>query len=153
MGFKPKHTNLKVANMFKKVIGSIAVGMLCISSAASSQVVVVVNPANDAAIDAKVVKRIFLGKEKSFSNGSAIEAINLAPSSATRGEFDEKVVGRSSSQVSAYWSKLVFTGKGVPPSELNSDADVIAAVAANPNAIGYVDASSVTDGVKAISLD
>ena len=60
-------------------------------------------------------------------------------------------MGKSGSQYKAFWSKLVFTGKGKPPKEMSGDAAVIAAVSANPDAIGYVSASAVTDAVKVIA--
>nr|WP_136249644.1 phosphate ABC transporter substrate-binding protein [Ningiella ruwaisensis] len=139
--------------MLKTFKVTMASAMLCLSAFSYSQVVVVVNPANDASIDAKTVQRIFLGKEKKFSNGNAAIPINQTADNSVRAQFDESIVGRSSSQVSAYWSKLVFTGKGVPPEELSGDAAVIEAIANNPNAIGYVDAASVTDAVKTIPVN
>ncbi len=66
-------------------------------------------------------------------------------------EFNDKVVGKSSSQLNAYWSKLVFTGKGTPPEKLTTDQAVIDFVAANNDAIGYVDSAKVTDKVKVIA--
>ncbi len=63
-------------------------------------------------------------------------------------EFAKKVLGKSSSQLKAYWAKLVFTGKGTPPKQINSDAEMIKLVAANPNLIGFVNAASVDDSVK-----
>ena len=56
---------------------------------------------------------------------------------------------KSSSQIKAYWSKLVFTGKGKPPTEL-SGADAIKFVAEKPYAIAYVDASKVDTSVKVL---
>jgi len=120
---------------------------------AFAEVVMVVHPSNGDSLDSKVVKRIFLGKEKKFPSGGSITPINQSADSAVRGDFDDGVLGRSSAQVSAYWSKLVFTGKGVPPEEVANDAAVIAAVAADPSAIGYVDSSSVSGDVKAISVN
>lgn len=122
------------------------------ANVAMADVVMVVHPSNGDAIDAKVVKRIFLGKEKKFPGGSDATPINQVAESTVRGEFDDSVIGRSSAQVSAHWSKLVFTGKGVPPTEVADDAAVIAAVAADPSAIGYVDSASVTGDVKAIPV-
>jgi hypothetical protein len=61
-------------------------------------------------------------------------------------------LGRSSSQVSAYWSKLVFTGKGIPPKEVADDAAVVDLVSKNPSVIGYIDKASVTDAVKVVEL-
>jgi ABC-type phosphate transport system substrate-binding protein len=120
------------------------------SFAASAAMSVVVNKKNTAEIDEKVVQKIFLGKEKKFSNGDIAVPINLATNNVGRGVFDEQILGRSSSQVSAYWSKLVFTGKGVPPKEVENEADVLAAVEADINAIGYIDSTSVTAAVKVV---
>jgi ABC-type phosphate transport system substrate-binding protein len=120
---------------------------------ANAELVLVVHPSNDAAIDAKTAQRIFLGKENKFSNGKEALPINQVPDSASRATFDTTTLERSSSQVAAYWSKLVFTGKGIPPKEVNNDAEVIAIVADNQNAVGYVDSSAVTGAVKAIPLN
>jgi ABC-type phosphate transport system substrate-binding protein len=44
----------------------------------------------------------------------------------------------------------VFTGKATPPKALPSSADVVKAVAADPNAIGYVEKAAVDDTVKVV---
>jgi ABC-type phosphate transport system substrate-binding protein len=118
-----------------------------------ADVVVVVYPSNDTALNAKLVKRIFLGKENKFSNGKEVLPLNQAPYSGVRGAFDTDTLGCSSTQIAVYWSKLVFTGKNIPPKELDNDTALLVLVADNPNAIGYVDSASVSDVVKAISLN
>jgi ABC-type phosphate transport system substrate-binding protein len=45
---------------------------------------------------------------------------------------------------------LIFTGKGTPPKQSGSDADVKALIAKNPNMIGYIDASAVDGSVKVV---
>jgi ABC-type phosphate transport system substrate-binding protein len=135
-----------------KTLMGIAVGC-SISLYSLADIVVIVHPGNDADLNQKMVKRIFLGKEKKFSNGKEALPINQVPASNARGSFDTDTLGRSSTQIAAYWSKLVFTGKGIPPKELDNDAAVLAIVADNPNAIGYVDSTSVSDAVKVISLN
>lgn len=124
-----------------------------LSFQALAETVVVVHPSNSTEIDTKQIQRIFLGKEKKFSDGSETIPVNQVSDSSVRSNFDASVLGRSSSQVSAYWSKLVFTGKGVPPKEVENDAAVIALVAKNPSAIGYVNSTSVDDSVKVISIN
>jgi ABC-type phosphate transport system substrate-binding protein len=136
--------------VLKKYI--IALGLLVITNTALAELVVVVNPANSNALNEKVVQRIFLGKDKKFADGTETIAVNLVGDNALRAQFDQDILGRSSSQVAAYWSKLVFTGKGIPPKEVSSDADVIDLVAKNPSVIGYIDRSSVTDAVKVVEL-
>lgn len=120
----------------------IATGLLvCCSSQA--EIVVVVNNANSDALTKSDVSRIFLGKNKSFT------AVNVSSGNASRAEFNKKALNKSSSQVKAYWSKLVFSGKGTPPKELDSDAKVKEFVASNPKAIGYIDSANLDGSVKA----
>lgn len=137
---------------FSKTLMGAALGC-SISFFSLAEVVVVVHPSNSATLDTKSVQRIFLGKEKKFADGKEAIPINQVPSTSARDSFDTNTLGRSSTQIAAYWSKLVFTGKGIPPKELDNDAAVLAIVADNPNAIGYVDSASVTGAVKAISLN
>lgn len=126
---------------------------LLIPGYAFSAIVVVVHPDNSAAISSKNVQRIFLGKEKKFADGKETLPINQVSGAGARDTFDNEVLGRSSTQISAYWSKLVFTGKGIPPKEVDSDAAVIDIVASNPNAIGYVDEAAANASVKVITLN
>lgn len=127
--------------------------LFLIAHSALAELVVIVHPSNSDAINAKNVQRIFLGKEKKFPGGAKVTPINQVSSAPGRDQFDSGILGRSTNQVSAYWSKLVFTGKGIPPKELDNDAAVIAAVAADASAIGYVDSSAVTGDVKALTLN
>ena len=57
----------------------------------------------------------------------------------------------SKSQFTAYWAKLMFTGKGVPPKVVENEADMIDLVAKNPSIIGYVDAANVTADVRVVA--
>jgi ABC-type phosphate transport system substrate-binding protein len=136
--------------MFRKVL--FAVSLLFVANFALAEIVVVVNPANSNSLDKKKVQRIFLGKDKKFADGAETIAVNQVAENQLRQDFDSVVLGRSSSQVSAYWSKLVFTGKGIPPKEVASDAEVIDLVAKNPSVIGYINKASVTDAVKVVEL-
>ena len=102
---------------------------------------IIVHPSNGDALDDAAILRIFLGKSKSFPSGAKVVPINMVESAAVTGEFNEKVLSKSSSQLKAYWSKLVFTGKGTPPTTVDSDAEMIKLISANPNMIGFIEGS------------
>jgi ABC-type phosphate transport system substrate-binding protein len=116
-----------------------------------AEVAVVVNKCNTSSFDDNTIKRMFLGKAKTYSNGKSVILVSVGYGDAATDEFNSKVIGKSSSQVKAYWSRILFTGKGTPPQEMSSSAEVISTVANNPDAIGYVDASAVNDTVKVIA--
>ncbi|REL29828.1 phosphate ABC transporter substrate-binding protein [Thalassotalea euphylliae] len=124
--------------------------LLSMSTAASAEVAVIVNSANGNSLSDSDISRAFLGKLKTFADGQTINAVNSKAGNQARGEFEKLVLKKSSAQVKAYWSKRLFTGKGKPLKELASDADIISFVASTPNAIGYVDASSVDGSVKVL---
>jgi ABC-type phosphate transport system substrate-binding protein len=128
----------------------LVVGSLLLPLTVNAAIAVVVHPSNQASLTQGDLVRLYTGKLSAFPNGSSAVPVNLADSAALRSEFDQKALGRSSSQVKAFWSKLVFTGKGTPPKEVSSDNEVLTLVANNPNIIGYVDAGAVTSDVKVI---
>lgn len=111
-----------------------------------SQVAVVVNPSLNEDVTKVDIARLYTGRS------SVLQPVNLPESDPKRAIFDDQAVGRSSAQLKAYWSRLVFTGKGTPPPELNNDAEVIAFVAENLYGIGYIDASNVTDEVRVLFI-
>lgn len=124
---------------------------LLVASTVCAEVAIIVNPANSANLSEEDINGIFLAKMKSFPDGSPAIPINQEQSAESTKVFNEKVVKKTDQQLKAYWSKLVFTGQGTPPKEVNSDAEVIKLVTNNPNIIGYVDSGAVTGGVKVIA--
>ncbi|WP_440053708.1 substrate-binding domain-containing protein [Pseudoalteromonas sp. T1lg65] len=120
-------------------------------SNAHAEVAVIVHPDNDSTFDQTTIKNIFLGKAKAFSNGRSALLLSPENSSATAEEFNSNVIGKSSSQFKAYWSKILFTGKGTPPKEMPTAQEIINSVSSNPDAIAYVDASEVNGSVKVVA--
>lgn len=134
-----------------KLIKSSLLLSLCLtSSLALAEVVVIVNPSNTSQISNDDIKRIFLGKNKTFSNGDSINAVNLKSGNATRIEFERQALGKSGAQVKAYWSKLIFSGKAKPLKELTKESDILSLVSSTPNAIAYMDANKVDASVKVV---
>lgn len=95
---------------------------------------------------AEQAAQIFLGKS------TRLTPVDLADNSAIRADFYQKVAGKDQDQVKAIWSKIVFTGKGFPPKEYNTNAEVKRAIAADPGAIGYIDKAAVDDTVRVVLI-
>ncbi|MCP4685326.1 MAG: phosphate ABC transporter substrate-binding protein [bacterium] len=119
----------------------------------AGNVVVIVNPASSISeTTASEVSKVFMGKSGSVG-GADVAAVDQAPGSQARIDFSEKILGRSVKKVTDYWKKRTFSGKGEAPQQVANDAKVIAFVADNPGAIGYVSAGAVTDKVKTVTVD
>ena len=101
----------------------------------------------------KDLDKIFLKRDKTWDHGPTIEPVNLPDDSKTRDQFSEEIHGRSTSSIESYWQRQIFSGRGVPPEELDDDDAVIAFVTANPGGIGYVGSGTkLPDTVKAITI-
>lgn len=120
---------------------------------AFAEIVVVVHPENNSQLDKKSIERLFIGKAKKFSDDVPVVPINQPSGSAEKEQFNTVVLNKTETQITAYWAKRVFTGKGSPPQEVQNNQKVIEVVALNRSAIGYVDSSAVTDAVKAIPIN
>ena len=128
---------------FKRL--ALATAMLLACNAAHADVVVVVSAKSSASkLTKEQVADIFLGRSTS------LVPLDQAAGAPVRDEFYTKVAGQSAAQVKTLWAKLSFSGKGTPPKALGSDDEVKAQLAANPNAIAYLDKSKVDGSVKTV---
>lgn len=142
------HTNLKQKILHLWGISLISVFIL--ASSAYADIAVIVHPGSGitTATDSDI-KSVFLGKSSTI-NGKSVVPVEQNEGSSARATFNEKILEKSDSQLKAYWSKLIFSGKGSPPKSLADDAAVKAHVAGNTNAIGYIDSSKVDATVTVI---
>lgn len=115
-----------------------------------AEIAIIVNKASSlTAAQASEIQRVYLGKTQKI-DGTDVTPINQTKNTSLSDTFNKTVLSKSSNQVKAYWSKLIFTGKGTPPQELNNDIEVINAVRNDVSTIGYIDASLVDDSVNVI---
>lgn len=136
-------------NIMKKGLFFLTISLTSFLCNAETAVIVSSSNAN-ASVSANDISKIFLGKSKSFPDGSQATPVDHNDGTPTREAFNDKVLGKSASQLKSYWSRLIFTGKGTPPKQYASDAEVKAAVSSNPNLIGYIDAGAVDGSVKVV---
>ena len=138
-----------VGNRVKSRLVGLALS-LCVNAAAAD-VVAVVSAKNPATTLSKnQVVDIFLGKASRFPDGSQAVPIDQVEGSAVRDEFYLTYAGKVPSQLKAYWSKVIFTGRGEPPKELANSVEVKKRLSENPNAIGYIERDVVDASVKVV---
>ena len=123
---------------------------LILPQLALAEVEVIVHPSNNAALDKDAIKRIFLGKTRAFPGGGEAVPVALKEGTAENQEFTKSVLSKTPKQLKAYWAKMVFTGKGTPPRQLDGTAKVLELIAANPSLIGFVPAGTAGAEVKVV---
>ena len=125
--------------------------LLMALSGHADMVVIVDNKTNVTHISNSSVGDIFLDRLHTFDNGISVVPVN---NNALMKYFYLRVADRNQNEMQAYWSKLLFTGRGEPPLTLDDDQSVIQLIEHNPNMVGYVSAASVKDNpnVKVIEV-
>ena len=130
-----------------------AFGMLLILAAggAVADVVAVVSSKSPlAALSKNQLTDIFLGKTTRFPDGTQATPIDQQEGSPARDEFYATFAGQSPAQVKSHWTKIIFTGRGKPPRTVADGIEARKLIAANPQAISYMQRSDVDSTVKVI---
>jgi hypothetical protein len=126
-----------------RALGWAFAALLC--GPAQAQVAVVMAP-GAASISKEQVANLYLGRS------AELRLFDLPEGHATRDLFYKKAAERDPAQVKAVWSRIVFSGRGMPPREMADAAAVKKAVAADPKAVGYIDKAAVDASVKVVLL-
>lgn len=135
----------KISRRLASVVFALGAG------AAYADVVVIVSSKSPiAALTTEQVSNIYLNKRKNSESVPPLVPIDAPGDSHIREDFYRKVTGMSPSQLTSYWSKLIFTSRGYPPREAVNDEAVKRMIAEHSNLIGYVDARFIDPSVKVV---
>ena len=114
---------------------------------------VIVHPSNPLRVaERELVAETFLKKTTRWPGGEQIRPVDLRPGDQVRRRFSEIVLKRSVGAVRSYWQQRIFSGRDVPPPELDSETSVVAFVAKTPGAIGYVSGGAKLSGVAELGI-
>ena len=143
-----------MTNLLNKVIKLTLAAMLLIAGqVAYAGVAVITHPGvTEIGLSKDKLTEIYLGKMKSFSNGTRVQAVDLPKRSEAHKKFYKVVVQMTDSEMNRYWAKLKYTGKGKPPKQLDTDEEVKSWVANNPGAVGYIDGKYLDKSVKVVLI-
>ncbi len=137
--------------MKKFLLITLLQGAILWSRQSNAELIVVVNensPINE--ITPRDLSAIYLGKKHYYPSEFRVEPLDFEKHSKMRDVFYQKLVGKSSAQINAYWARLLFTGKAEPPIEYASQSRLIEQVKNNANAIAYIDNKGDISGLKVI---
>jgi hypothetical protein len=117
----------------------------CTSRIALAQEVVIVGAKSPTvALNRAQVVEAFLGKMP------GIEPVDQTEGSPGREAFYNKVVGKTTAQLKAYWARLEFTGRSTPPRQYADIAEIKKILSLNPKTIAYVDLEEVDSTVRIV---
>lgn len=135
----------------RTLLNSLPLLLLAQGPAARAQAggVVVIGHAALERIDVPTLQRIYTGRVVELGNVS-VNPANVAAGNPVRSRFLATYLNQDEEKYLAYWTVRRYIGKGVPPREFNTPAEVIRFVLATPGGIGYVDDGSLTPGLNVL---
>jgi hypothetical protein len=144
--------------MLRRLTLSIPLLLLALASMAQAPAshppfLVVVHPQNGASsVTRDFLADVFLKRATRWPDGETIRPADLDTRSPVRRRFSETIMGRSVSAVRSYWQRIIFSGRGVPPVELDSDAEAIRYVLSHRGAVAYVSGGAAVGRAKVIEV-
>ena len=124
---------------------------LLFAGVASAELVVIVNARSGvSAMTRNEVINIFFGRYRQFFNGDEAEPVDLYDTHPDRERFYQALVGKGLSEVNAYWSRQVFSGRMQPPPKVASPEEVLKWVISHPGGIGFVELSKADARVRVV---
>jgi hypothetical protein len=93
---------------------------------------------------------IYLGRFRRLANGLVAEPIDAPGESPLRSLFYQQLVGKSLSEINAYWARLVFSGKTRPPLSSPSTDEAVKYVSQKPAALTYLPREQVDGRVRIV---
>ncbi len=141
----------------KKVVAYLMLSIVFSLSAAYAEVLIIANKdVSEASLSQQEIQEIFLGKRVQWSDNSRIRFVTVGDA-GVHSMFLKQYVKLSDSDWKMYWKRMVFTGRGMPPETISSEAEVIGFVSKTKGAVGYISAEGMpkkpeNDAVKIIGV-
>jgi ABC-type phosphate transport system substrate-binding protein len=91
------------------------------------------------------VAKLFIGQVRTWDKlgySAPVEPVDQVEDSEVRAAFTEAIHKTKVSAIKSYWQRMIFSGRGVPPPEVEGDRKVLDHVASRPGGIGYVAANT-----------
>jgi ABC-type phosphate transport system substrate-binding protein len=114
---------------------------------------VIVHPENpNTSLAREFLIDAFLKRTTRWGDGETIRPVDQRSDSAVRRRFSESVLQRSVAAVKSYWQQRIFSGRELPPPELDSDEAVVGYVLKHRGAVGYVSGAAKLDRAKVVQV-
>lgn len=137
--------------MTRKARGFLVTYLLLLAASVSHAQIAIVGNAQGPVLTLtrNEASQLYLGRAHSLSDGTPVKVADL-PQGEVRDRFYEALTGKNPNQIRAHWSRIVFTGRALPPQEAESAAELRARIAADPALIGYLPVGEVDAGLRVL---
>ena len=114
---------------------------------------VIVHPDNPStSLSRDALTDLFLKRTTRWGDGETIRPVDQRSDSAVRRRFSDSVLQRSVAAVKSYWQQRIFSGRELPPPELESDEAVVSYVMKHRGAVGYVSGAAKLERARPVQV-
>jgi hypothetical protein len=114
---------------------------------------VIVHPDNPSTgLSREFLIDAFLKRSTRWNDAEPIRPVDQRSDSFTRRRFSELILQRSVVAVKNYWQQRIFSGRELPPPELDSDEAVVSYVVKHRGAVGYVSGAAKLGRAKPVPV-
>lgn len=96
------------------------------------------------------VADLYLGRSRTLPNGDLAQVFDHPHRDPLRERFFLLLTGLSLQPIDAYWARLTFSGRVLPPRSLPDEEALLDVVRKNVKAIGYIRHGPLPDTVRAV---
>lgn len=132
------------------VLAALAITLTLCPAHAADDDLVVVGHASVPKLDLQTLQRLYTGRVVEVGGVNLVVA-NGASGSAARQRFLSQVVQLDDDRYRAYWTVRRHVGKGTPPRDLRSTAEVLDFVQSTPGAVAYLTAAELRPGLNIVA--
>jgi hypothetical protein len=98
------------------------------------------------------LQAFFTMRLRSWPDGAPTRVFVLPDNAPAHAEFSKRILDMFPYQLRRYWDRLVFSGTGQAPTELNSLSEMYDRVASTPGAIGYLPSEFVDSKIRIMKV-
>lgn len=117
----------------------------------AESLVVIINPQSHLSnLTRSQVINIYMGRQKKLTDKYFALPLDLNNSNKFKKKFYKVLLNKELPEINSYWARLIFSGQGSPPRQMDSYDDIRHTVLNNLGAIGYLPESELTNKLKRV---
>ena len=132
-------------------LGILVTAVLALFAPLAAAQIVIVTSADGriGELSRQQAEQLYLGRTRSLPDGTPV-ALAHQPPGRLRDRIKEQHTRKNPSQIRAYWSRMVFTGRALPPQQAENVRELGARLMTDPNLIGYLSAADADPRLKVL---
>jgi len=106
----------------------------------------------EKSLSVNVLRAIFSMRLRTWSDGQAVKVFVLEDNNSLHHDFSKEKLNVFPYQLRLAWDRLVFSGTGQAPINVNSQEEMRSKVASTPGAIGYLETIYIDDDIHVLQI-